>query len=66
MQCLAIVFDFVVLVLSATGLRWGGSPWSPLQTLVFKQGLLYFVSAFTANLLPVVSSVHTLRPRILI
>lgn len=58
MQCLAIVFDFVVLVLSAIGLRWGGSPRSPLQTLVFKQGILYFVLAFTANLLPVVSSIH--------
>ena len=62
----AMSFDFAVLILCAMGLRRSYAPRSPLQALVYKQGLLYFVIAFTSNLLPVVSQNSVIGTTVLI
>lgn len=49
-----MTFDLVVLVFSTIGLLRRGPLRSRLQLLVFKQGLVYFIVSFTANLVPVV------------
>lgn len=49
----AMMFDFLVLIVSAIGLLKHGPLRSKLQVVVFKQGLVYFIVTFAANLLPV-------------
>ncbi|KAH8119016.1 hypothetical protein DFH11DRAFT_1562450 [Phellopilus nigrolimitatus] len=50
----SMAFDLLVLVLSTIGLFGEGSIRSQLQKMLFRQGLLYFLAAFTSNLIPVI------------
>ncbi|KAF8332752.1 uncharacterized protein EI90DRAFT_2917914 [Cantharellus anzutake] len=54
-------FDFVVMVASVVGLLYTGGR-SSLWILLFKQGVVYFVVAFTANLIPAVFLLLDLNP----
>jgi hypothetical protein len=53
-----MLFDLLVLVLSATGLLRHGGLHSGLQILVFKQGLIYFILTFSVHLFVVVSGCY--------
>jgi len=46
-----VLFDLVVLVLTTTGLYLSPAR-SSLWQLIFRQGIIYFVAAFVANMLP--------------
>lgn len=50
-----MIFDFVVMVISAIGLFRQGPLRSALQVVVFRHGLIYFIVTFALNSLPVVS-----------
>ncbi|PSR72186.1 hypothetical protein PHLCEN_2v11943 [Hermanssonia centrifuga] len=50
----SMCFDLVVLVLTAAKLAFNGDRRSQLMGLLFKDGLIYFVIAFVANLLATV------------
>lgn len=56
----AMGFDLVVLVLSTIGLRRCGRP--SLWKLLFRDGIIYFVIAFSANLIVVVFLLLNLNP----
>ena len=47
----AVLFDLVVLVLTTTGLYLSPAR-SSLWQLLFRQGIIYFVAAFVANMIP--------------
>ncbi|KAL0958094.1 hypothetical protein HGRIS_000267 [Hohenbuehelia grisea] len=51
-----MIFDFMVLCLSAYKLAWYGGVFkgSPLATLLFTDGLVYFLMGFCINLLAVI------------
>ncbi|KLO16922.1 hypothetical protein SCHPADRAFT_994742 [Schizopora paradoxa] len=49
----AMIFDFVVMVISAVGLFRQGPLRSALQVVVFRHGLIYFIVTFALNSLPV-------------
>jgi hypothetical protein len=51
MRNAAVFFDLVVLVLTTTGLRLSPAR-SSLWQLLFRQGIIYFVAAFVANMIP--------------
>jgi hypothetical protein len=48
-----VLFDLVVLVLTTTGLYLSPAR-SSLWQLLFRQGIIYFVAAFVANMLPTI------------
>lgn len=51
----AMLFDFIVLVLTTIGLvMTPASGRSSLWQLLFQQGVVYFLVAFVANLLPTI------------
>ncbi|KAH8829306.1 hypothetical protein DL96DRAFT_1597609 [Flagelloscypha sp. PMI_526] len=57
-----MVFDFVVLCLTAYKLFLGSGQRSKLIELVFKDGLIYFVIAFLGNMLATVFMLLNLNP----
>jgi hypothetical protein len=48
-----VLFDFVVLVLTTTGLYLSPAR-SSLWQLLFRQGIIYFIAAFVANMVPTI------------
>ncbi|GLB42280.1 hypothetical protein LshimejAT787_1102950 [Lyophyllum shimeji] len=59
----SMVFDFVVLSLTAVKLLFGGGGSSSrLVTLIFQDGLIYFAIAFLANLIATVFMLLNLNP----
>jgi hypothetical protein len=51
---IAMSFDLIVLILSVVGLIFSPGR-SSLWQLLFAQGAIYFIVAFSANLIPAVS-----------
>ncbi|KAF8068973.1 hypothetical protein FPV67DRAFT_1652344 [Lyophyllum atratum] len=58
----SMVFDFVVLSLTAFKLLFGSRNSSRLVTLIFSDGLIYFAIAFVANLIATIFMLLNLNP----
>jgi len=57
-----MIFDFIVLALTAFKLIFGATTRSPLVNLVFNDGLAYFFIAFLANVVATVFGLLNLNP----
>ncbi|KAF5367488.1 hypothetical protein D9758_003728 [Tetrapyrgos nigripes] len=58
----SMLFDFLVMILTGIKLGFGTGQKSQLVKMLYLDGLMYFLIAFTANLVAVVFSVLNLNP----